>query len=495
MADRTGLPFMFGVYGIEPMPETIKLLKESGACGVLLLRRNIETGEQVRSLVRALEDAVGHPLLVAIEHEGGLVTRFARDVSPFPGGMALGRTDTPSLAYEVGKGMARELLPLGINVNLAPVLDVSPQKWNPDITIRAFGSDPRLVAVMGSEMIRGMQEGGLSATAKYFPGRGSAIGNMALVDSAELEQHLLPFNSAIAKGVDLVMTTHTQYPAVDPTPDLPATFSAPIVHDLLRKRLGHRGVVISDDLSNPAAGPAEESAVRAAKAGHDILLFGHHTEMMTRAFQSYRLAVEKNHISYDHMEQVKARIDDLLRKHATDRSAFPVEDDTDPRSLSEIIAGASTHVERDPQKLIPLKRGTRAGVLFPRLNDVADKLVVDDELRGAAELIQGWIHEISPNVDVLEVPIDAKKDVFTMALEWSTAVEVVILFVFDAQQHVGQRRLLDEVQKRSKKVIVVPVRNPWDRDFVGPKNSVVQTYGFRVPQLAAAVDLIFRGSS
>lgn len=468
MAERIGLPFLFGLYGIEPLPDTIRLLRDSGACGVLLLRRNIESGEQVRALMRSLEEGVGHPLLAAVEHEGGLVTRFARDVTPFPGNLALARTETPSLAYEVGKGMGRELLPIGIQVNLAPLLEVDPA-----LTIRSFGEDPELAAVMGAEMIRGLQEAGMSAAAKHFPGRNAKT-----------------FAAAIEKKVEIVVTSHQTFPQYDTKP---AAFSRAIVHDLLRIEYGFRGVAMTEDLT-AAPLPLDEAVVEAARAGHDILVVAHHTELMAKAYQAYRTALDAGRIDGDEAAASRRRVESLVQKHAESWTAPGVEDDTDPRALSEIIAGASVRVERDPQKLIPVKRNRRVGILFPRLADIGDRIVVDDELRHAVELMRAWVQEVSKSVDVLEVPVEPKADLFAMTLEWCCALEMVIVFVLDAHAYVGHRRIVQEVQRQCPRVILVPIRNPADRDFAGPKSSVVQAYGFRVPQLAAAIDLIFRGA-
>ncbi|MBI2900340.1 MAG: glycoside hydrolase family 3 protein [Planctomycetes bacterium] len=477
MATRTGLPFLFGLYGIEPLPDTIKLLRESGACGVLLHRRNIESGEQVRALVKALEEGAGHPILAAVEHEGGLVTRFARDVTPLPGNLALGRTGTASLACEVGKSMARELIPIGISMNLAPLLDTDPA-----LNLRSFGDDPEQAALMGTEMIRGMQELGLSAAAKHFPGRGK---------DGHTAGALAPFRAAVEKGVDAVVTSHAIHPALDPQP---ATFSRAVVHDLLRGTCGFRGVAMTDDLATAPGATIEEAVVRAAVAGHDVLVVAQHTDMMTRAWNAYRQALEKGRLDMDAVEESRRRIENLLRRHSAHPASVSSDDESDPRALSEIIAGAAVRIERDLLRLIPVPRGRRTGILFPRLTDVGDRIVVDDDLRGVVEMMRSWVQEVSKSVDILEIPVEPRADLFAMTLEWCCALELVIVFSFDAQAHPGHRRVLEEVQRQCRRVILVPIRNPEDREFAGPKASVVQTYGFRMPQLAAAVDLIFRGA-
>ncbi|PIR18527.1 MAG: hypothetical protein COV48_07035, partial [Elusimicrobia bacterium CG11_big_fil_rev_8_21_14_0_20_64_6] len=168
-----GRLFMFGVYGLKPTRQTVSVFKSTGATGVLLLARNIETPAQTKAYITELEQRLGRPLLVAIDHEGGWVLRFKSGVTPFPGNAALGRARSPKLAYAVGRQMARELAPLGIRMNLAPVLDVAAKNYNPGIGIRSLGSDPASAGRLGAALIRGMQDNGISACAKHFPGKGA----------------------------------------------------------------------------------------------------------------------------------------------------------------------------------------------------------------------------------------------------------------------------------------------------------------------------------
>ena len=191
---------MFGAYGLKPSRQTVSLFKSTGATGLLLLARNIETPAQTKAFVTELEQRLGRPLLVAIDHEGGWVLRFKSGVTPFPGNAALGRARDPKLAYAVGRQMARELAPLGIRMNLAPVLDVATKTYNPGIGIRSFGSDPVLAGRLGAAFIKGMQDSGVSACAKHFPGKGAAtvdahvdLPTIKLPRAAFSRTHLAPF--------------------------------------------------------------------------------------------------------------------------------------------------------------------------------------------------------------------------------------------------------------------------------------------------------------
>jgi beta-N-acetylhexosaminidase len=242
-------------------------------------------------------------------------------VTFFPGNMALGKTATPSLSYEVGRAMARELRSIGINVNFAPVLDLAGDEPNPDLAIRAFGSDPTLASDMGAEMIRGLQEGGVSATARHFPGRGSGVASPRQVPvipaarDALLQRDLVPFRLAIAGGTQLVMSANARYPALDA--DLPAMFSPKVVTDLLRREMGYGGVVVTEDLTSPAvlsAMSVEEAVVKALQAGNDLLLLGHDMDAQRQAVRGLKLATDNDRVSREIREKSQSRLQVLLQR-------------------------------------------------------------------------------------------------------------------------------------------------------------------------------------
>jgi len=505
LAEREIQPLLLGIYGIEVTDDVVRLIKETGAVGICLQRRNIETLEQVRTLVDGLEDRVGSRLLVAVEHEGGVVYRFTRGITFFPGNAALGKSGTPSVAHEVGKFMARELASVGVNINLAPVLDLSTPEYNPDLALRSFGSDPRHASDMGVEMIRGLQEGFVSATARHFPGRGSGVGRagrtVLIGHSREqlMERDLVPFRVAIASGVDLVMTSNAVYPSLDP--EQPAMLSAKVATDLLRKEMGFHGVSVTEDISSPwllNSVSIEEAAVRAILAGNDLVFVGNDPDLQRRAYRGIRLATEGFRIRREQLDRSCARLRALLKRK--NRPKPPLWSDGDEGggavSLAEQIASAAVEFVRDPRKIIPLSRTARVGVLFPRLWDVADRVAIDDELRGAAGLVQGWVREMSDSADVLEIPIQPEGDLLNLTFEWAAGLETVVFFCYDAHRYGGQRRLIEELERRSKQVVVVLIRNPWDAAFAGDQTTVIQTFGFRVSQLAAAIRALFgRGTA
>jgi beta-N-acetylhexosaminidase len=270
--------------GHTPPPWVLTAL-EGGLAGVTLFGPNVADPEQLALLTTALREATAEPV-IAIDEEGGDVTRVTYwSGSPYPGNAALGAVDDPELTARVHEAIGADLAALGINVDLAPCVDVLVTADNPAIGTRAFGADPGLVARHTAAAVTGLQSAGVAACAKHFPGHGStrtdtheAIATIS-GDLAELRRRdLPPFRAAIAAGTAAVMPGHLLLPEL--TGDLPASLSAAAMTGLLRGELGFTGVIISDALemravSDPFGIP--EAAVMAVTAGADLLCLGRDT--------------------------------------------------------------------------------------------------------------------------------------------------------------------------------------------------------------------------
>jgi len=278
MADAILIPPFPG----QRAPRWVLAALERGLAGVTIFGPNIAGPEQLAGLTAQLRSAGGLPL-VAIDEEGGDVTRIAHLTgSPYPGNAALGAVDDVQLTAAVHRALGQDLAALGINVNLAPSVDVNTAADNPVIGIRSFGSDPDLVARHAAAAVRGLQAAGVAACAKHFPGHGSTSadshhGIVTVQASLDLlrRRDLPPFIAAIAAGVRGVMPGHLRVPEL--TGDAPATLSAAALSGLLRGELGFTGVVISDALEMRAVSDLHgipEAAVLAVAAGTDLLCFG-----------------------------------------------------------------------------------------------------------------------------------------------------------------------------------------------------------------------------
>jgi beta-N-acetylhexosaminidase len=273
--------FLVGIPGPEIDAETRDFLAEFPVAGFTVFKRNFRSAAQLRRLVAAMKaTGAGPEPLVAIDHEGGRVHRLGRPFTHFPPMAAVAVLDDPALATAVGRAMARELAAYGFDLSFGPVLDVYSNPRNRVIGERAFGTTPAQVIRLALPFARGLQAGGLIPCGKHFPGHGATVGDSHRVlpryrDSAALlrRRDLPPFARFVRAGFPALMTSHIVYPALDPR--RPATMSPRIATTLLRRTLGFRGVLFSDDLDMRAVSarwtPARV-AVEALAAGCDALL-------------------------------------------------------------------------------------------------------------------------------------------------------------------------------------------------------------------------------
>lgn len=292
IADLAGQRLLVGFQGVRFDPDLRALIRSFRPAGVILFRRNIETPQQIRELTASLQDfAAGigiPPLFVAVDQEGGRVARLPPPFTQFPETPPIA---SPAEAERFAAITAAELNAVGINMNLAPVLDVAPEGFGSVMEGRALGSDPQVVARLGVAVIRGLQSRGILSVAKHFPG----IGRTRLdshedlpvlaedLDSLEAFE-LPPFRAAADCGVAGIMISHILYPRLDPAQ--PASLSAAVAQGLLRRRLGYGGLSLTDDLNMGAVARAfsfEEAVRRAFRAGVDLLLVCRDTERIARA--------------------------------------------------------------------------------------------------------------------------------------------------------------------------------------------------------------------
>ncbi len=472
---------MFGAYGTRPSRRTVSLFRSSGATGLLLLARNIETPAQTRAFVDELEQRLGRPLLVAIDHEGGWVLRFKSGVTPFPGNAALGRAKDPKLAYAVGRQMALELAPLGIRMNLAPVLDVAVKTYNPGIGIRSFGSDPALASRLGAAFVRGMQEHGVSACAKHFPGKGAAtvdahigLPTIRLPRAAFEKTHLAPFRAACAAGVDAVMTSHVKFPALDK--EL-ATFSARIVEDVLRKKLGYEGLVISDDLCMGAITkrwPVAQATLRCLDAGHDMLMIAHDEQGMADAVDLLREAGAPA----DRLAAANERITRLLaRRKAGGKTTL-----AQGEELSRRIAGKAVVIARRGALPLPVPRGPGTLVVIPDFREARARFTFEGGPAGPEALVR----RLARGCAVARAPIETTA-LGTLPVLAKKADRVVFL-CFEARRFPGQKAALEALAKAApRKTAAVLIRSSWDLDLLPRETTAVDAAGYRLVSLEAAL--------
>ncbi|MFF2271399.1 glycoside hydrolase family 3 protein [Agromyces sp. NPDC058136] len=263
-------------------PEWVLRRLRDGLGGVCLFGENIVDPEQLRALNESLR-AANRDAVIAIDEEGGDVTRLFYDRgAPFPGNAVLGRIDELELTRRVAAEVGRALVATGCTVTFGPDVDVNANPDNPVIGVRSFGDDPELVARHSAAWVEGLQQTGIAASAKHFPGHGDTATDshlaLPVVDvpiETLRERELVPFRAAIAAGTRTIMTSHILIPQLDA--EDPATLSPHILHSLLRGELGFEGVIVTDALDMKGASGVHgipQAAVRALAAGCDLLCIG-----------------------------------------------------------------------------------------------------------------------------------------------------------------------------------------------------------------------------
>ncbi|WP_236667139.1 MULTISPECIES: beta-N-acetylhexosaminidase [unclassified Nonomuraea] len=325
--EKVGQLFMPVLYGTSASSESgenqarygartpAKVIRKYRLGGVILFPQNVRSAGQVVDLTNGMQRAArGVPLLVATDQENGLVARMSTLMTDFPGAGQIGATKDPSLSRAVAAATGKELRALGVNLDFAPVADVNVNPRNPVIGPRAFGDDPKKVARMVSEAVKGFDDAKVAATAKHFPGHGDTSVDshtgLPVIKHTKAEWERIdapPFRAAIAAGVDAVMSAHIVFPKLDPSGD-PATLSKPILTGLLREKLGFKGVISTDALNMGGARTKYddgEVAVRAVLAGADLLLMPND---LPKAHRAVLAAVKSGRISEQRLDQSVTRL-------------------------------------------------------------------------------------------------------------------------------------------------------------------------------------------
>jgi beta-N-acetylhexosaminidase len=321
---KIGQLFMAGIPGYDLDKETEALIRDYNLGGVIFFNRNIQDPMQLAGLCRRLQEkSVEYqnlPLLLAVDQEGGKVARLKAPFTLFAGNKAIGRDkQAVQKAEEFGTVTAREMKMVGLNMNLAPVVDVQRGELEKHLESRSFGEDPEKVGLLGKTVVKALQDNGVMAVAKHFPGLGRATLDPHLqcpkieVDGHEIEQvNLPPFKAAIEAGVSGIMTSHAIYPALDP--QHPATLSPLVLTGLLREILGFEGLIITDDLEMGAIAnhrPVAEGAAEAFEAGADILLICKEQENVLKSIHLIRSKVLQGKIPFKRLSQSVKRIDNV----------------------------------------------------------------------------------------------------------------------------------------------------------------------------------------
>ena len=300
--------------------------------GIILMEPNYSTLAGTRLLVENIQNNAKTTMIISTDQEGGLVQRMSRitdrHATDFPDMYQVGQKNNEKLAEEIGRVLAEELRTVGVNVDFAPVIDVYSNPYNQVIGTRSFSSNPQTVAKLGLAVAHGLEQHGVVATYKHFPGHGDTATDSHLALPIIYKTYnqlkateLVPFQAAIQDGAQLIMVGHIALPQITGD-NTPATLSAKIMTDILRKDLGYDGLIVTDGLNMGALTnnyPEAEIYYRAVEAGADLLVLPSNP---TLAMQSIKTRVSEERINQSVRRILKFKLEKLQNYQYLDGRYF-----------------------------------------------------------------------------------------------------------------------------------------------------------------------------
>lgn len=542
---------MVGFEGDTPSDHIIRLIQEYQIGGIILFGRNVQTPAQVWELIQQLQEnrdvqpyaPTNLPLLIAIDQEGGIVTRLARGFTIFPGNMALGAVDSEELTRQASEVMARELAAVGIHMNLAPVLDINTCKGNPVIGVRAYGDNPQLVARLGAVTIKTYQQCGIIATAKHFPGIGEAEVDAHLDLPSVLQPRqrlekieLYPFMVGIQAGVKAIMTSHVCFPALEsegekgkgkgvrgktkgkkefafrlsPFALLPATFSQTITETLLRKELGFEGLIITDDLEMGAIlnhFNLSETVVRAVEAGADLLLICRNHQRQIEGLEGLYQAVEEGRITADRIStsfqrilrlkqefcmnaEGKMRNDEFRMPFSIQRSAFNVHDEVgtiENRRIASEVARRAVTLVRDRAGLIPLNVPPyhHLVVFYPQIFSLTQ---VEEGYEPVTLLTE--LRKHYPDTVGFEFDTEPSPDQIQEAYSIGKKADFIVIGSYNSHLKPLQQQLIRRLITLQKPIIFMALRNPYDISEFPEIGTCLALYDYHKASIRAGIQVL-----
>ncbi len=462
LKEKIGQLILPGFHSYEYDEHLRTLIEDYHVGNVILFTRNFENAEQMRKLTDKIHEEVlkhtGIVPFISIDQEGGLVTRMMKDVTFAAGPMTCSAV-SPEAAFDTGRMLAYDMIGLGMNLNLAPSLDVNNNPNNPVINVRSYSDDPERVSLFGKQFIKGSLEYGVLPCAKHFPGHGDAAVDSHLGlptlehDTVRMhEVEMKPFIENI--DVPAIMSAHILFPAYD---TVPATLSKKVLTGILREELGYEGLIITDCLEMKAIADnygTSEGALQAVKAGADLLCICHTLERQVRALELIEEAVLDGSLPESeldrHVERIlKAKVATLpyLEQYFYNKEkTFSAENNL---RASAIVDASLTHVLGKEPKLT-----NKTLVLAP----VAQaRTIIEDEFdeRNLAKVLKANFKDVT----IKEMVND--EAFVEQTLQEIRNYDQVIVFSYNANVTPWQVSLINNIIQNNK-TYVISLKGPFD---------------------------------
>lgn len=489
LEEKVGQLLMVQFHGDTANEDARVLIQDTKVGGIIYYNwsNGLNSPEQVLALSEGLqkltrENATPIPLLIAVDQEGGVVARLNEGFTKFPGNRALGETGSFQLSEAAAFAMGLELKAVGINMNLAPVVDVNSNPRNPVIGIRSFGEEPETVILCGRSALNGYKNAQIIATLKHFPGYGDVTidphEDLPVVRKTreELKQvELLPF-ATLASSADAIMTAHILVPALDP--ENCSTLSEKTL-TYLREVIGFQGVIIADSLVMQGVvkqcRTVDEATIQALKAGCDLLilggklLIGEHSgfELTIADIQRIRdaivNAVQTGRISEFRVNQAVQKIFDLKQRYITPVASGVSIDAAAHRAIAqEIAARALKTVKREDQLISSLEK-KKIAVFAPQL--LKNNIHQTNILKIGKTTNLYLFSSVNPsNVEI------------TIAKQNAAEAEVLFICSYNAWKHLSQITLIQSLIDTGKPVFLMVMRDPIDSSLFPEAHCIFNTF-------------------
>lgn len=472
---------------------TLDFLKETQVGNVILFTKNIENREQLKQFNQALNATINQITqvrpLIAIDQEGGNVTRLMKEAIVYPGNMAVAAAQNPEAAYRIGEGMALELKNLGINFNFAPVADICSNPQSP-IGVRSYGDDPELVANYVEQMMLGLQSENILSCVKHFPGHGDTqvdshlelpIINHTLEELRQRE--LIPFKRAIDAGVDAVMSAHILFPSLEPT--LTATMSSIILQDILRKELGFEGLIVSDSMRMHAISQhigEKEGSILALQAGIDCIILGTgkvdeaNDEVQKEVILAVVEAVQSGRLDESVIDEHLFRVLTAKQKAGLlDNEIQEVEVDCSPyKAFAEEISQKSITLMKDEEGLIPLQKEASILFLSTKTTMLLDETALSmSEENTFAVLAQKYFKQTS-----MILPSNPDKKSAEPILAAAKLADTIVIATANSSFYPKQQELINQLIENNPQVVLILLGSPHDAQFYQQAKTILCAYEY-----------------
>lgn len=456
LKEKVGQMFMCGFNDEDHMNYLVKNLNVGG---LIYFNKNVNDAKTTLELSNKIKTMSKVPLFISIDQEGGFITRIRKGITEVSGNMAIGATNNKKNAYVLSKIIADELSNLGINMNLAPVVDVNNNPNNPVINVRSYGEDPYKVTDFGLESLNAYKEKNMIAVAKHFPGHGDtnidSHTSLPIIDYDELHLNnieLVPYKRMITEGLDAIMISHILFSKISNDGN-PASLSYDIVTKLLKEQLGFEGLIITDCMEMKAILDnygIEEAVVSSILAGNNIISISHSLELQKKAIEAVLHAIESGIIKESIIDNSVSKILKYKKKYniTNDIKSWEKIKDSintfENNRLAKEISLNSITIVKDERKLIPLDKNNKNLLILPNIkaiNKINELMYIEetDVIYYDLDLLDANIEEIANK---------------------SKYYDNIIFGIYDIQLYKKQNELLNSIENIN--CILIALKSPYD---------------------------------